>query len=97
MAKRYMPRSSVSFGRGRVFVHSRKGDKIGYSEKEVAGLTKQQIRDHFDVIDVSGDKVGVEEATAAPGEKRSVSRVCDECGFEAASMAGLAAHQRSHG
>lgn len=46
------------------------------------------------------DDLGIEQATAAPGERRNVSisadHVCDECGFEAKSASGLSAHQRSH-
>ena len=97
MSKRYMPRSSFSLGRGYVFVngHKQKDGTHGYTEHEVGRLTKQQIRDHFDVIDVSGKSV-VEQATAAPGEERAVSRICDECGFEAATVAGLGAHRRTH-
>lgn len=97
MSKRFVATSSFSLGRGRVFVtnYKQKDGTLGYTENEVGGLTKQQIRDHFDVVDVSGEKV-VEQATAAPGELRAVSRTCDDCGFEAASNAGLAAHKRSH-
>lgn len=46
------------------------------------------------------EELGIEQATAAPGERRNVSisadHVCDECGFEAKSASGLSAHQRSH-
>ena len=98
MAKRYQATSSFSLGRGKVFVtnYKQRDGSQGYTEDQVSGLSKKQIRDHFDIVDVSGAKI-VEQATAEPGEVRAVSRSCDECGFEAASMAGLAAHKRSHG
>ena len=97
MSKRYIAKSSFSLGRGRVFVtgFQQQDNTQGYTEEQVVSLTAQQLRDHFDVVNLSGDSV-VEEATAAPGELREVSRVCGECGFSAASNAGLAAHKRSH-
>ena len=99
MAKRYVVTSSGGFslGRGKTFVANWKqpDGTLGYTEQEVSRLTKQQIRNHFRVIEVSGASV-VEAATAAPGEKRELSRTCDECGFSAKSNAGLAVHQRSH-
>ncbi len=96
MAKRYVAHSPFSLGRGRRFNpdHRQPDGSFGYTDQQVDGLSKQQIRDHFDVVDVSGGQV--EQATSAPGEKRSVSRVCDDCGFEAKSMAGLSVHRRSH-
>lgn len=50
----------------------------------------------------------VEQATSAPGERRSVpthpraqdaaedAHVCEECGYEAKSAAALGAHRRRH-
>jgi len=38
----------------------------------------------------------VEQATAAPGELRSLSFECDVCGKVTASRAGLASHRRTH-
>ena len=86
-----------TLGRGKTFVanHKQKDGTLGYSEADVSQLTKKQIRDHFDIVEVSGESV-VEAATAAPGELRDLSRTCDECGFSAKSNAGLAVHQRSH-
>lgn len=40
--------------------------------------------------------VPVEQATAAPGEVRTTVHVCDVCGKETASRAGLGAHMRVH-
>ncbi len=98
MATRYIVNSQggISLGRGKVFVanHKQNDGTFGYTAEDLSRLTKAQIADHFHAIEVAG--VGVEEATAAPGEKRSISRVCDDCGFEAKSMAGLAVHRRSH-
>lgn len=78
MAKRYIPRSSFTMpdkkGRKRTFVKDRIGrdGTVGYSEEEVANLTKTQLKS-FDVQEVEGETV-VERATAAPGEKRSVKK-----------------------
>lgn len=38
----------------------------------------------------------VEQATAAPGEVRTTTHVCDVCGKVTASRAGLGAHKRVH-
>lgn len=38
----------------------------------------------------------VEQATAAPGEVRETTHVCDECGYVARTRAGLGAHSRTH-
>lgn len=38
----------------------------------------------------------VEQATAAPGEERETTHVCDECGYVARTRAGLSAHSRTH-
>jgi len=64
----------------------------GYTPEQVAGLRRQHMS-MFRKIEVSEV---VEQATAAPGEKRNVSFHCDECGFEAATPAGLGSHQRTH-
>jgi hypothetical protein len=40
----------------------------GYSAEDLAGLTAQQIKDHFHVH----EETVVEQATSAPGEKRAV-------------------------
>ena len=38
----------------------------------------------------------VEQTTSAPGEVRTTTHVCEVCGKEAASRAGLGAHMRVH-
>lgn len=51
----------------------------------------------FDPVKVHFDTGGVEQMTAAPGEKRDVTVYrCDQCDATAKSPAGLAAHKRSH-
>lgn len=53
------------------------------------------VRDHPDLWKPIDVHFGVVEATAVPGEKRGTP-TCDECGFEAKTVAGLGAHKRSH-
>ena len=76
--------------------HINEGDLVDASDPIVRG------REH---LFESSERatVGVEQATAAPGERRNVQRaestephVCNVCGQEAKSPAGLAAHKRSH-
>lgn len=95
MVKRFVPRSSISFGPGKLYTpqHRQPDGTPGYTEDQVSGLSDKQLNS-FRAIEIIGDDV--EEATAAPGEKRNVSRTCDDCGYVAKSIAGLAAHQRSH-
>lgn len=71
MAKRYIPTTSMSFGRGRVFIEHRfrPDGTVGYTEEEVAGLSKKQLQS-FRVVEVDIP----EEATAVPGKRRSIAR-----------------------
>lgn len=57
--------------------------------------TLPKSTDELGELSMSARKV--ERATKAPGETRDVALTCDECGFEAASPAGLGAHRRTHG
>lgn len=54
-------------------------------------------REHlFAVVD---EILGIEKATANPGERRAAKKpknVCDTCGFEAKTAGGLTTHERSH-
>lgn len=67
IVKRYIPTTSISFGRGKVFAehHQRYDGTVGYTEEEVAGLTKKQLKS-FRVLEIEMP----EEATAVPGERR---------------------------
>lgn len=97
MAKRYIARGEFSLGRGKRFgTFIQKDGTAGYTRAQLEGrLTADQIRKNFHEVEVTGSIV--EEATAAPGELRTITlHECDECEFEAKSAAGLAAHQRSH-
>ena len=98
MAKRYIPAGSFTTGRGRTYLQRwvRKDGTQGYVEEELEGLSKAQ-KASFRVVEVSGEHV--EEATAAPGEKRFLpSHECsvDGCDFTSRTAAGIAAHERSH-
>jgi hypothetical protein len=65
----------------------------GYLPEQVKGLSRDHLKmfRKFEVEEV------VEQATAAPGEKRAVGRFgCDECEFASKSAAGLVSHQRVH-
>lgn len=69
--------------------HVRPNDLVDSTDPIVSG------REHlFGPVEATN----VEAATAAPGERRTVTRphVCDACGFEAKTKAGLGAHRRSH-
>lgn len=98
MSKRYIPKDSFTLGRGRTYSTNRRNDDgtIGYFEEEIKDLPKNHLS-AFRVVDVEGD--GIEEATAAPGERRTLSgHVCSEdgCEFSSRTAAGIAAHERSH-
>jgi hypothetical protein len=98
MSKRYIPKDSFTLGRGRTYSTNRRNadGTVGYFEEEVGHLPKQHLA-AFRVVDVEGE--GVEQATAAPGEKRTVpSHECSEedCDFSSRTAAGIAAHERSH-
>ena len=81
MVKRYVPRSPFVVrdkgGLMRVFNPDRKrpDGTLGYTEEEIKSLPAR-FRKEFDVQEVSGSKV--EQATAAPGEMRSVAKPEDE-------------------
>lgn len=79
-----MPVSRATFWVGRRLV--RAGDHVDPTDEVLDG------RGHLFVPDANP----VEQATAAPGEVRATSHVCDVCKFVSKSAAGLAAHQRSH-
>lgn len=76
MEKRYIPNAPFSAmdkkGRRRLYVADfrRQDGTIGYTEPEVADLYAAQLKS-FRIIEVGLPGV-VEQATAAPGEKRSV-------------------------
>lgn len=98
MSKRYMPKDSFTLGRGRTYSTNRRNadGTTGYFEEEVKDLSKRHLA-AFRVIDVDGD--GIEQATAAPGERRTLpSHECSEegCDFTSRTAAGIAAHERSH-
>ena len=79
MAKRYIPNTPISTSKGStynaVYTPDRVGldGSVGYSYEEVKHLGKAMLEDAFRVIDFAGEGV-VEAATAAPGEKRAVSK-----------------------
>ena len=98
MSKRYIPNDSFTLGRGHVYSTNRMNPDgtVGYFEDEVKGLQKQHLA-IFRVVDVEGD--GVEEATASPGERRTLPiHECSEdgCDFSSRTGAGISAHERSH-
>lgn len=99
MAKRYLARGSFSLGRGKRFNRDfiQPDGTAGYTREQLDRLTKDQVESMFDVVEVTGSIV--EEATAAPGEKRNVPKhECSEdgCDFTSRTAAGIAAHERSH-
>lgn len=71
IVKRYIPNTSMSFGRGKVFVehHHRHDGTVGYTEEEVSELSKKQLQS-FRVLEIEMP----EEATAVPGQRRSIAR-----------------------
>jgi len=78
MAKRYIPNhptATTCDGYNMTFSPDRVGldGSVGYSWDEVKPLGKAMIKAHFRVVDFSGDGV-IEAATAAPGQKRAVSK-----------------------
>lgn len=79
MSIRYVPRSSFVLvdkkGRQRQFNPNRRRSDgtLGYTKDEVDGLYKEQLRS-FKTVGVDVEDEVVEQATAAPGEKRSLSR-----------------------
>ena len=87
MAKRYVPRSPFAVRDKRgvrlVFNPDRRGPdgSLGYTEDELAHLYKEH-RKGFAVQEVFGSDIveddEVEQATAAPGEKRSVKKSSDD-------------------
>ena len=78
MAKRYIPKHPMATSRSghpQVFSPDRVGvdGSVGYTYAEVKQLGKAMIAQSFRTVDFIGDGV-VEEATAAPGEKRSITK-----------------------
>jgi hypothetical protein len=76
MAKRFIVKRDVYVvdrtGRQRFYRrnHVREDGTVGYTPEEIKGLSRDHLR-MFTENSVDGE--GVEQATAAPGEKRSVS------------------------
>lgn len=101
MPKRYVPnRAFVTVdkrGTLRRFNpdYKQRDGTLGYTEEQIVGLENVAS---FRVITV--DTGEVEQATAAPGEKRTLSgsrgHQCDQCEFAAKTKAGLTAHMRVH-
>lgn len=78
-----------SFAAGRRVI--RQGNRYEQDDPAV-----EQFPQFFETAD---EFFGVEKATANPGERRAAAKpknVCDECGFEAKTAAGLGVHERSH-
>lgn len=85
MAVRYIPKQKAGVflvdrsGRKRFFQGQRRlpDGTLGYTTEELKGLSRDNLR-MFRKVDVSGTDVTddgvVEQATAAPGEKRTVGR-----------------------
>ena len=77
MAKRYVVSRDVHLvdrqGKRRFFQrnHVRRDGTVGYDPDEIKGLSRDQLK-YFSVNEVVGEFV--EQATSAPGEKRSVKR-----------------------
>ena len=77
MAQRYVAKRDVFLvdrqGRKRFFKrnHQRADGTVGYAPEEVTGLSRDQLK-MFVASTVEGE--GVEQATSAPGEKRSVRK-----------------------
>ena len=100
MATRYVVNADVHLvdreGRRRFFQRSRRrGDgTFGYAPEEITGLSRDQLR-RFRKVEISGDVV--EQATAAPGELRSLPvHECETCGNDFKSAAALGSHRRVH-
>lgn len=67
----------------------RRGDLIRSDDPVVEGRE--------DLFEDVLNKLGVEQATANPGERRNAAKnVCDTCGFKAKTAAGLTTHERTH-
>lgn len=77
MAQRFVAKKDVHMvdrqGRRRFYKrnHMRRDGTVGYLPEEITGLSRDQLK-MFVENTVEGE--GVEQATAAPGEKRSVRR-----------------------
>ena len=77
MAQRYVAKRDVFLvdrqGRKRFFKRNRQrpDGTVGYAPDEIVGLSRDQLK-MFTASTVEGE--GVEQATAAPGEKRSVRK-----------------------
>ena len=77
MAQRFVVKRDVHLvdrqGRRRFYKrnHLRRDGTVGYLPEEITGLSRDQLK-FFVENRVDGD--GVEQATAAPGEKRSVRK-----------------------
>ena len=77
MAKRYVVSRDVFLvdrqGRKRFFKRNRQrpDGTVGYLPEEITGLSRDQLK-YFSVNEVEGEFV--EQATSAPGEKRSVRK-----------------------
>jgi hypothetical protein len=98
MATRYVVNADVHLvdreGRRRFFQRSRRRNDgtFGYAPEEITGLSRDQLR-RFRRVEISGM---VEQATAAPGELRTLSHECEGCGRGFKSAAALGSHRRVH-
>lgn len=65
----------------------------GYTPEQVTGLSRVHLN-MFNKVDI--EEI-IEQATAAPGEKRATAGYpCGQCDFTAKTRAGLGSHQRIH-
>lgn len=70
------------------FTTRHEGQRVRYGRGDV-------VPDRL-AVDRSGLVEPVEQATAAPGEVRETTHVCEVCGYTARTRAGLGAHARTH-
>lgn len=71
------------------------GATLSESEAHRLGVTDSGVAADNDPVSTSEDTSEADEPTEGSDDEGSL--VCDECGFEAKSAAGLGAHQRTHG
>lgn len=102
MATRFIPKSDFIVadkqGRRRMFKarHRRNDGSPGYLAEEIKGLYRDHLK-MFREVDITGE--GVEQATAAPGEKRMITHPeheCGDCGESFKTAAALGSHSRVH-
>jgi hypothetical protein len=98
MSVRYVPKKDFYCvdrkGRKRFYKasHRRSDGTAGYVRDEVTDL----YRNHLGMFLKVDDVPVVEQATAAPGERRALGHVCESCGDDFKTAAALGSHRRVH-